>query len=465
MRSPSRQARRAGVRSRLVALVGSVLLLAGLVPAATVVPVLASHTTAPTSVTIAGSLQSELGCPGDWQPECAATHLLRRGRQVWQGTFAVPSAATPYEYKAALNDAWTENYGANAAFNGGNIGLTVGDANATKFYYSHDSHWVTSNRNAAIADGRRQLPERDRLPGRLAARLPPVLAPGPGRQRRLHLRQRRDPGRRLRDQGRRSTRPGTSPIPPRTSPFTRRRGRGRHDHLHGLDERRHGRQRAAPAARHDGRPRRQPPGELGCPGDWQPECAATELTLGDRRRLARRLHRARRQLGVQGRPERHVGRQLRRGRRPQRREHRADPGRRDRGPVLLRRHDPLGHEQPQRDDRHGAPAASRARSAARATGRPTASARGSRTSTANGVYTFVTDDIPAGDYEFKVALDEAWDTSYPGRRRARSPSRRGDTVTFTYTASTNAVTVDVRATTPPDPGGRGARPALACATT
>ena len=64
MRSPSRQARRAGVRSRLVALVGSVLLLAGLVPAATVVPVLASHTTAPTSVTIAGSLQSELGCSG-----------------------------------------------------------------------------------------------------------------------------------------------------------------------------------------------------------------------------------------------------------------------------------------------------------------------------------------------------------------------------------------------------------------
>jgi hypothetical protein len=31
--------------------------------------VIASHTPAPTSVTVAGSLQSELGCPGDWQPE------------------------------------------------------------------------------------------------------------------------------------------------------------------------------------------------------------------------------------------------------------------------------------------------------------------------------------------------------------------------------------------------------------
>ena len=27
------------------------------------------------SVTVAGSLQSELGCPADWDPACAATHL------------------------------------------------------------------------------------------------------------------------------------------------------------------------------------------------------------------------------------------------------------------------------------------------------------------------------------------------------------------------------------------------------
>ena len=34
-------------------------------------PVRADHTAAPASVTIAGSLQSELGCSGDWQPDCA----------------------------------------------------------------------------------------------------------------------------------------------------------------------------------------------------------------------------------------------------------------------------------------------------------------------------------------------------------------------------------------------------------
>ena len=36
---------------------------------------LADHTPDPDAVTVAGSLQSELGCPGDWQPDCAATHL------------------------------------------------------------------------------------------------------------------------------------------------------------------------------------------------------------------------------------------------------------------------------------------------------------------------------------------------------------------------------------------------------
>ena len=32
-------------------------------------PALASHTTDPANVTIAGSLQSELGCAGDWDAE------------------------------------------------------------------------------------------------------------------------------------------------------------------------------------------------------------------------------------------------------------------------------------------------------------------------------------------------------------------------------------------------------------
>ena len=109
---------------------------------------LASHTPAPASVTIAGSLQSELGCSGDWQPECAMTHLgYDPSDDVWQGTFAVP--AGNWEYKAALNNSWTENYGAKAVQDGANIPLAGGVS--VKFYYDHKSHWVTDNRNSVIA--------------------------------------------------------------------------------------------------------------------------------------------------------------------------------------------------------------------------------------------------------------------------------------------------------------------------
>ena len=131
-------------------LVTAVSLVTMLVGAVGPVPVLASHTSNPTSVTIAGSLQSELGCPGDWQPECASTHVgYDAADDVWQGTFALPAGS--FEYKAALNNSWDENYGANAQSNGGNIALNVGGATNVKFYYDHKSHWVTSNKNSVIA--------------------------------------------------------------------------------------------------------------------------------------------------------------------------------------------------------------------------------------------------------------------------------------------------------------------------
>jgi pullulanase len=115
-----------------------------------VMPAFAAHTPDPGSVTVAGSLQSELGCPDDWQPGCAETHLtFDADDEVWQGTFDL--LAGSYEYKAALNDSWDENYGANAGSNGGNIALNLSSDGAVKFYYSHETHWATSNKNAVIA--------------------------------------------------------------------------------------------------------------------------------------------------------------------------------------------------------------------------------------------------------------------------------------------------------------------------
>jgi len=140
-------ARRTKTPRTLVTLATVLLLLMTMVA---VTPVGADHTDAPVSVTIAGSLQSEMGCPGDWQPDCAATHLVYDADDtVWQGTFAVPAGS--FEYKAALSDSWDENYGAGGVSNGANILLDLGAAADVKFYYDHGTHWVTDDVNSVVA--------------------------------------------------------------------------------------------------------------------------------------------------------------------------------------------------------------------------------------------------------------------------------------------------------------------------
>ena len=113
-------------------------------------PAFAGRTPDPSSVTIAGSLQEELGCPGDWQADCANTHLSFNAEDdVWQGTYSVPAGS--WEYKAALDDSWDENYGAGGLLNGDNIILDLGAQTEVKFYFDHKSHWVTENVNSTIA--------------------------------------------------------------------------------------------------------------------------------------------------------------------------------------------------------------------------------------------------------------------------------------------------------------------------
>ena len=104
----------------------------------------------PATVTVAGSFQQELGCPGDWQPECAATHLtLDADDGVWQGSFPLPAGS--WEYKAALDGTWDENYGAGAVRDGQNIGVSLGGPSQVKFFYDDETHWVTDNQTSVIA--------------------------------------------------------------------------------------------------------------------------------------------------------------------------------------------------------------------------------------------------------------------------------------------------------------------------
>jgi glycosidase len=104
----------------------------------------------PATVTIAGSFQQELGCAGDWQPECATTYLaFDPDDRVWQATFPLPVGN--WEYKAALDGTWDENYGAGAVRDGPNIAVGLTAPTSVKFFYDDATHWVTDNQTSVIA--------------------------------------------------------------------------------------------------------------------------------------------------------------------------------------------------------------------------------------------------------------------------------------------------------------------------
>jgi glycosidase len=95
------------------------------------------------SVTVAGSLQSEAGCPTDWDPACAATHLtFDTADGLWKGTFDLP--AGEYEWKVAINDSWQVNYGAGGTFNGSNIPLVLEEPASVTFVWDQVSHIPTA---------------------------------------------------------------------------------------------------------------------------------------------------------------------------------------------------------------------------------------------------------------------------------------------------------------------------------
>ncbi|WP_395788406.1 pullulanase-type alpha-1,6-glucosidase [Aquimonas sp.] len=104
----------------------------------------------PDSVTIAGSLQQALGCADNWSPACVDTQLIYSAQNdLWRGEFNLPAGS--YEYKAALNGSWDENYGLNAERGGANIPLNLSSSGAVRFYFSPASKWVTDSRSATIA--------------------------------------------------------------------------------------------------------------------------------------------------------------------------------------------------------------------------------------------------------------------------------------------------------------------------
>lgn len=105
--------------------------------------------TAPTSVNVTGNLQGEVGCPGDFAPDCTATELVYDATDdVWQLSLDLPTGA--YEYFAALDGSFAIRYGRGAALGGPAISLDVSADGPVKFYYDDKSHWITDNVTSVI---------------------------------------------------------------------------------------------------------------------------------------------------------------------------------------------------------------------------------------------------------------------------------------------------------------------------
>ncbi|MEI2777765.1 MAG: alpha-1,6-glucosidase domain-containing protein [Tetrasphaera sp.] len=103
--------------------------------------------TQPDFVSVPGNLNVAMGCAGNWLPDCPQAQMtLDPTDQIWKLTTSLP--AGDYEFKAAINKSWTENYGRYAQPGGPNIPLTFGGGQIT-FYYDHSTHWVTSDAQRA----------------------------------------------------------------------------------------------------------------------------------------------------------------------------------------------------------------------------------------------------------------------------------------------------------------------------
>ncbi len=66
------------------------------------------------------------------------------------------------------------------------------------------------------------------------------------------------------------------------------------------------------------------------------------------------------------------------------------------------------------------------------------------------VYTFVAQNVPEGDWQYKVALNESWDVSYPQENIHFNVPAGGATVTFSYNGVTHEVSQVVSGAAPPD---------------
>lgn len=91
-------------------------------------------------VNLPGSYQEKTACGAQWDPACKATALEKGDDGLYRLTIQLP--AGDYEYKVALDGAWTVNYGSDGAQDGPNYKLSLAADSKVTFTYNPETHLV-----------------------------------------------------------------------------------------------------------------------------------------------------------------------------------------------------------------------------------------------------------------------------------------------------------------------------------
>ncbi|MGQ0600220.1 MAG: pullulanase X25 domain-containing protein, partial [Anaerolineales bacterium] len=93
-------------------------------------------------VNVPGSYQAAAGCPGDWQPECAVTAMKKNDDGTFSsGPFSLK--AGDYEFKVALDGAWTTNFGSDGKQDGPNYKITLATDGTVEFVFDPTTNLLT----------------------------------------------------------------------------------------------------------------------------------------------------------------------------------------------------------------------------------------------------------------------------------------------------------------------------------
>jgi maltose/maltodextrin transport system substrate-binding protein/arabinogalactan oligomer/maltooligosaccharide transport system substrate-binding protein len=91
-------------------------------------------------VNLPGSYQNEAGCGADWDPACEATAMKQGDDGKYTLTVQIP--AGEYEFKVALDGAWTTNFGSDGKQDGPNYPLSLAADSSVTFTYDPETHLV-----------------------------------------------------------------------------------------------------------------------------------------------------------------------------------------------------------------------------------------------------------------------------------------------------------------------------------